>query len=376
MIYFDNSATTKPRQEVMDTYLKVATTYFANPNSIHPLGHQSRNLMEQARKQILDVMKARGKQAYFTSGGTEANNLALRGIAKSFANRGKHIITTAMEHPSILESAEALKAEGFTITVINPDETGKVSVEEVMAAVREDTILVSVVHVNSEVGTINHIEELADKLKSSSTTYLHVDHVQGVTKVPLCLDDIDLVTISSHKFHGVKGSGCLLVNESIRMEAQILGGGQEEAVRSGTEHVPGVVAMAKALRLAEETREETTARLREINVFLEEKLSLMDGVIINSPTDRAPHILQFSIPNLKPEVLIQALAERDIYVSTTTACASKHQKPSQALMAMNKEKLASSAIRVSLSSFSTMEEADCFIVVMQKLLKTLAKVGR
>ncbi len=251
MIYFDNSATTKPFSEVIHSYVKVSTDFFGNPSSLHQIGGMAEQLLTQARNQIGKLLKVKPAEILFTSGGTESNNLAIKGTAIMYRSRGKHIITTEVEHPSVRETMEQLKQLGFKITYIKPDKEGRIRPLDIKQALREDTILVSVIHVNNEVGTIQPIKEIGQLLKNYPKVLFHVDHVQGAGKVPLDFHvaDIDLASISGHKFHGLKGTGALFIREGVRISPLLSGGGQESKLRSGTENVAGIVAMAKALRM-------------------------------------------------------------------------------------------------------------------------------
>jgi cysteine desulfurase len=377
MIYFDNSATTKPYKEVLDSFLKVSTEFFANPSSLHKLGGQAESLINQARNQMAQLLNIKPREIYFTSGGTESNNLALKGTAMMYKNRGNHIISTTIEHPSIRESLEQLKTQGFEITYLPVNSKGRINIEDLKSSIREETIIVSMIHVNNEVGAIQPIKEVGEILKQYPKILFHVDHVQGITKVPLDFHDcgIDLCSISAHKFHGLKGNGLLFISDGIRISPLLTGGNQEWTVRSGTENVAGIVAMAKALRMSMLKMENNLTKIVDIKNLLFEELKKVNDIIIHTPKENsAPHILNLSIKGFKSEVVVHALEELNIYVSTTSACSSKVKTVSHTLLEMGvQEEIAKSAIRISLSFENTEEEAKKLIRALQQ---TIQKLGR
>ncbi|WP_416151504.1 cysteine desulfurase family protein [Salipaludibacillus sp. HK11] len=377
MVYFDNSATTRPYSEVVEAFSSVSLTYFANPSSLHSLGKESEQLLTHARKNIASLLNVNSKEVYFTSGGTEGNNLALKGTARQLQSRGKHIITTKIEHSSSYETLTELEKEGFSVTYLPTDNHGKVDVEEIKNQLRDDTILVSIIHVSNELGTIQPVEDIGKLLLKYPKVVFHVDHVQGVTKVPLNFHDagIDLCTLSAHKFHGLKGTGVLYVREGVNVSALFSGGQQERGVRPGTENLAGIVSMTKALRLALIESSKKIELMRELNKSIEKQLLEIPGVNVNSPSNRAPHILNVSTPYLKPEVIVQALAEKGIFVSTKSACSSKQFEPSRILQASGfSDENASSSIRISLSFDNTSEEADFFVKSFKKIVFNMKKV--
>ncbi|MFT8321666.1 MAG: cysteine desulfurase family protein [Bacillus sp. (in: firmicutes)] len=378
MIYLDNSATTKPFPEVLKSYTTVAAEYFGNPSSLHSIGGQAENLLLQARKQIADLLQVKSSEIYFTSGGTEGNNFALKGIAHSYKGRGKHIITTAIEHDSIHNALEQLQNEGFSITYIPVDEEGIVSVEEVKRHIQKDTILVSIMHVNNEIGSIQPVLQIGQMLKKhDSKIIFHVDGVQGVGKIPLSIKEaeIDLYTISAHKFHGLKGNGVLYIRQGLKLSPLLAGGGQEGNLRSGTENVPGAVSTAKALRLQLQNQQEKLEKLIQLNQFLREQLQGIDDVIIHSPSNSVPHIINFSILGIKAEVFIHALEEEELFISTTSACSSKKNKVSKTLVSMGVSKQAAeSSFRMSLCYDNTLEEMQNTINIIAETTKWLRGV--
>lgn len=377
MIYFDNSATTKPYQEVIDSFVKVSSDFFANPSSLHKLGGQSEALLNQARNQIAQLLNINPKEIYFTSGGTESNNLAVKGSAMRFKNRGNHIITTSIEHASIYESMEYLKNYGFDITYLPVDSFGRINIEDLKKAIRDETILVSIIHVNNEIGSIQPIKEVGQVLRDFPKIIFHVDHVQGVSKVPLEFHEcgIDLCSISAHKFHGLKGNGILYIRDGVKIAPLLTGGNQEWQTRSGTENVAGIVAMAKALRLSLVKQEKELNRLTKLKSLILKEIQKENEIVIHTPIENsAPHIINFSIKGFKAEVFVHALEEEEIYVSTTSACSSKNKAVSHTLLGMGiDEELAKSAIRLSLSFDNTEAEAKKVILTIGQ---TIEKLGR
>ena len=378
MIYFDNSATTRPYNEVLDSFVKVSSEFFGNPSSLHGLGLQAEKLLTQARTQVANLLAVKPTEVYFTSGGTESNNLAIKGTAMLHKNKGKHLILSSVEHPSVRGAMEQLQKLGFDITYLPADQNGRVMVEDVKASIKKETILVSVMHVNNEVGTIQPIAEIGKLLKQYPTILFHVDAVQAVGKVPLNLieNGVDLCSFSAHKFHGLKGTGALFIKEGARLKPLLSGGNQEWKIRSGTENVAGAVAMAKALRMTIGKSELGIEKMKRVKSILREGLSRIDDLTINTPPENsAPHILNFSIKGVKAEVLIHTLEQKGIYLSTTSACSSKKQLPSQTLLAMGvPDDLADSAFRISLSYDNTEDEAEKAMVAIQEGANQLRKV--
>lgn len=379
MIYLDNSATTKPYDDVLQSYITVAQNYFGNPSSLHALGGEAERLLSQSRSVIAGLLGVKHTEIIFTSGGTEGNNLAIKGTAIALRSRGRHIITTAVEHASVSEAFKQLEMLGFEVTYAPVDENGVVSVRSIGQALRHDTILVSVIHVNNETGAVQPIAEIGRLLRKHPKVRFHTDHVQGVGKVPLSLYDanVDLCTISGHKFHGVKGTGILYVREGVVLDPILSGGQQENQYRSGTENLPGIVAMAKALRMTLEKQEDKIRHLNEIKYALLSFFGSMPNVVLNTPDVSAPHIVNVSFPGLKPEVIVHALEEQDIFVSTKSACSSKAKEVSHVLLEMGRSReAAESAIRISLSPENTMSEIQQFQRIVQEVIPKLYEVTR
>ncbi|WP_243291037.1 cysteine desulfurase family protein [Bacillus sp. FJAT-47783] len=379
MLYLDNSATTKPYPQVIDTYRQVSESFFGNPSSIHKLGIQAEQLLTKARKQVASLLHIQEREVIFTSGATEGNNLALKGAAFALKEKGNHIITTTIEHPSVSEATKQLKEQfGFDITYVPVDENGFVTVEQIEKEIRDDTIIVSCMHVNNEIGTIQPINEIGNMLKKYRNIVFHVDHVQGVCKVPLNIREanIHLCTISGHKFHALNGTGVLFIRDKTPLVPLFSGGSQENTLRPGTESLAGAVSLAKGLRLALQQYEQNKQKLFEVKKYLLKLLDQMDDVVINTPKHHsAPHIINFSIPGIKAEVLVHMLEEHDIYVSTTSACSSKLKSTSKTLLAMGRSQaVAESSIRVSLSYEHTKEDMEKFSIVLTDSIQKLKKI--
>ncbi|TSB48065.1 cysteine desulfurase family protein [Alkalicoccobacillus porphyridii] len=378
MIYLDNSATTRPSQEALQTYLSVSERFFGNPSSLHKLGMESEKVLNRARSIMAELLDVESSGIYFTSGGTESNNLAIKGSLRSTLHKKNHLITTAAEHASVYQSFKELEKEGYQVTYLPVDETGKITISDLEKALTKDTVLVSISHVNNETGTIQPIYEIGTLLRKYPQIRFHVDHVQGAGKVPLSIKraGIDLLTLSAHKFHGLKGSALLYIRPGIHVKSQAHGGEQEGGFRGGTENVAGIAAMAKAYKMECEKASSRMTHLQQLQLKLVEHFSLLDECVVNTPhQESAPHIINVSVPGYKPEVIVQKLAEQEIYISTQSACSSKLNEPSRVLLAMGKgEEVASSALRISLSFDSTQEEIDTFIQVLSTLLPSIKKV--
>ncbi len=378
MIYLDNSATTKPYKEVLDSFLKVSSDYFGNPSSIHSMGGEVEMLLHRSRETIASLLNVHHKEVIFTSGGTESNNLAIKGCAWSKKQVGNHVITTAIEHPSVTNAIKDLEAEGFEVTVLPVNREGRITTNQVEAAIRKETVLVSIIHVNNETGVIQPVEEIGELLSNYPQVTFHVDHIQGIGKVPLKMDFIDLCSLSAHKFHGLKGNGILLIKNGVKLHPLLSGGNQEWTLRSGTENVAGIVAMTKALRMTLEKSKSGISDMLLLKNDCMHALKKLDGVFLHTPECKsAPHIINFSVPGIKSEVLVHALGTKKVFVSTTSACSSKRKTPSKTLMAMglSREK-AESAIRVSMTYHTTKQEIQTFLNEIQHAIITIKEVTR
>ncbi|WP_106496891.1 cysteine desulfurase family protein [Lentibacillus sp. Marseille-P4043] len=377
MIYLDNSATTKPHPEVLKSFQQVSETYFANPSSIHQFGGEAEKLLLTAKEQVAQILQVESNEVIFTSGGTEGNNTAIKGIALQYQTRGKHIITTTIEHPSVMEACQALETLGFEVTYLPVNQNGVVSVKDLTHAIREDTILISIMHVNNELGSVQPIEEIGLIAKEHPKLFFHVDNVQGLGKLPLNLSEsgIDLCTMSGHKIHGLKGTGILYVNKRVKLFSLLHGGNQEQGIRSGTENLAGAVAMAKALRLITDRQKNDGTAMLKLSNYLCNELVNMDGVEVNTPKAAASHIINFSVPGIKPEVVIHILGEQHIYISTKSACSSKQTDESKILAACGfNQARTTSALRVSLSYDSTKEEINIFLNALKQAIHQFKEV--
>lgn len=375
MIYFDNSATTPIYPQALDTYIKVSQRIIGNPSSLHDLGNQANRLLEQARKQVADLIQVKSNEIYFTSGGTEGDNWVLKGTAVEKKSFGRHIIISDIEHPAVSETARQLGENGFDVSIAPVDERGFVKVDELAKLIRKDTILVSVMAVNNEIGSIQPIQAISDCLADYPTIHFHVDAVQAIGKISQeqwLTSRVDFATFSAHKFHGPRGVGFIYWKHGRKLAPLLNGGGQESDQRSGTENVAGIVSMAKALRLYVDKKAEKPEHTAIIRRYLLEALQEYANVTVFSKetSDFAPHILCFALKGIRGEVLVHALEEKQIYTSTTSACSSRKKMASSTLHAMNvPDALATSAIRVSLDESNTIAEAEQFMIIFNQLYK-------
>lgn len=377
MIYFDNGATTAPYLEVVEAMKSVLQTYYGNPSSLHHLGVESEKILNQSRTLAAKLLGVQPGEILFTSGATESNNMAIKGIAFQYQNRGKHIITTAIEHPAVYDVCKQLEHFGFHVTIVPVNEQGMVDPEDVESAIRPDTILVSVMHVNNEVGSIQPLEEIGSRLKKYPKLFFHVDAVQGYGKLPVDPNrwGADMVSLSAHKFHGPKGTGLLFLRKGIELSPIMVGGGQEGGLRSGTENLAGIVGMVKAMRMAKEQLDSHPKILFDMRNRLWDSLNQWEGCSMNTPREGAPHIVNISLPGLKSEVLLHALEDKKIFVSTKSACSSKLDRPSRVLMAMNAgEAKAKSSLRISLSYMNTMAEVEQFLTIFYEVVPQLKQM--
>ena len=379
MIYFDNSATTKPYPEALTTYTEVATRIWGNPSSLHNLGSQATRILEASRKQIAELIGKKADEIYFTSGGTEGDNWILKGVAFEKAPYGKHIIVSDIEHPAIKESAAWLKTQGFEVDYAPVDARGFVKVDALANLLRPDTTLVSVMAVNNEIGSIQPIHEIAALLEDRPTISFHVDAVQALAKVATEVylpERVDFATFSSHKFHGLRGVGFVYIKEGKKITPLLTGGGQEKEMRSTTENVAGIAATAKALRLAMENQEAFASKTQQMKEVIRKELSNYPDVTIFSGEDHfAPHILTFGIKGVRGEVVVHAFEEFDIYISTTSACSSKAGKPAGTLIATGVDKsIAQTAVRLSLDLENDMSQVEQFLTKFKLIYEQTRKV--
>ena len=379
MIYFDNSATTKPYPEALATYTEVATRIWGNPSSLHNLGSQATRILEASRKQIAELIGKKAEEIYFTSGGTEGDNWILKGVAFEKAPYGKHIIVSDIEHPAIKESAAWLKTQGFEVDYAPVDERGFVKVDALDNLLRPDTTLVSVMAVNNEIGSIQPIHEIAALLEDRPTISFHVDAVQALAKVATEVylpERVDFATFSSHKFHGLRGVGFVYIKEGKKITPLLTGGGQEKEMRSTTENVAGIAATAKALRLAMENQVAFASKTQQMKEVIRKELANYPDVTVFSGEDHfAPHILTFGIKGVRGEVVVHAFEEFDIYISTTSACSSKAGKPAGTLIAMGVDKsIAQTAVRLSLDIENDMSQVEQFLTKFKLIYEQTRKV--
>ncbi|HRG31522.1 MAG: cysteine desulfurase family protein [Trichococcus flocculiformis] len=377
MIYFDNSATTKMYPEVLDTYRKVSEQFFGNPSSLHRIGNEADALLQQSRKQIAQLLAVQPDEIFFTSGGTESDNWAIKGTAMEKFHAGKHMIASSVEHPAVSKSLEQLGKLGFEITYLPVDTDGIISVEELGKAIRKDTILVSVMAINNEVGSIQPIEAIGELLENYPWVHFHVDAVQAVSEcVPLIQHPrVDLLSLSAHKFHGPKGVGILYKKHGKRIAPLLTGGGQEAGMRSTTENVGGVAAMAKALRMTLENGASSREQEQLVRGKLFAALSEYEDVRIFSPEDGAGHILCFAMKGVRGEVMVHAFESQDIFISTTSACSSRKKGTPYTLGSMGVPlSWSQCAVRISLSGENTQAEADAFIEHFRTLHQQFQKI--
>ncbi|SDM89423.1 cysteine desulfurase [Paenibacillus sp. yr247] len=378
MLYLDYAATTPLYEEVIDTIAEVMKLHYGNPSSIHRLGVQAEKLLQSSKEVIAGVLGVQPSEIICTSGGTESNNLAIRGAAYSYQNRGKHLITTQIEHSSVKEMFLQLEREGFRVTYLPVNKKGCVELESLKAAICEDTILVSVMYVNNEVGTIQPIQEIGQYLSNYPKVLFHVDAVQGIAKLPFQPKEwgVDLCSASAHKFRGPKGVGFLYRRDGVQLKPLIVGGGQEYGVRSGTENVPLIVGMAKALRLSVDNlpaKIEHKYQLRRIIVEGIKSLPELTLTGSEQQEDMAPHIVHFAFAGMKAEVVVHALEQRQIYISTKSACASDESDPSTVMLALGcSRELAVSGLRVSFSDEHQEKEAKQFVTALREVVRDLA----
>ena len=371
MIYFDNAATTRPSLAVLECFEKENEQCFANPSSRHAYGREAYRKLENARLSILKSLSlSNDYRVLFTSGASESNNLAIKGIAKEYLRRGKRIITTQVEHPSVLETFRSLEKEGFEVIYLPTKEDGTVDPETLKENMNKETILVSIMATNNETGSNNDILALSKIVHSFPKAFFHVDVTQAIGKRDLPYSSIDLFSFSGHKIHGLKGTGALILKKNITLLRQIDGGDQEYFFRAGTDNLPGDETLAVALEEATKNLQENIAHAKEISSFLREELEKNDEILMNSPLEGSPFILNFSLKRKKASVVTEALSHEGIYVSSVSACNSKGEPISYVLEAMgfSKER-AMNSIRLSFSRENTLEEAKTFLNTLQNILE-------
>ena len=383
-VYLDNSATTRTFPEVAELMSKIMCEDYGNPSSMHNKGVQAERYVRYGRETLAKILKVNEKEIYFTSGGTESDNLALIGCAMANYRAGKHLITTKIEHPAILQTMHYLEDQGFEVTYLSVDDKGQISLQELQNAMRKDTILVSIMHANNEIGAVEPIAEAGRLIKSTNpSTLFHVDAVQGFGKYRIYPKrmGIDLLSVSGHKIHGPKGVGFLYIGEKVKIHNIIYGGGQQKNLRSGTENVPGIAGMAKAAEMLYNHLEEDAERLYSLKDYFCEGLRKIPDIRINNPEgmEGAPHIVSLSVAGVRSEVLLHALEDKGIYVSAGSACSSNkpHTAGSATMKAIKlPEEFLDSTLRFSMSVYTTREELDYTLQVMYDIIPMLRKYTR
>lgn len=380
MIYFDHSATSPIYPESLNTYVQTSQRIFGNPSSLHELGNQAHRLLQRAREQVADYLSVSPKEIFFTSGGTEGNNWVIKGTALAKKSFGKHVILSSIEHPSVTESAKQLTALGFELSYAPVNAQGFVDVTALEKLIRKDTILVSIMAVNNEIGAIQPIKEISQVLSAYPSIHFHVDAVQSVGHVDTkgwLTPRVDFATFSAHKFHGPRGVGFIFWRHGRKLAPLLTGGGQENNERSSTENLAGIVSMARSLRLTLEKKAEAPNKVEQLKNTLLDALSSYEKVTIFSQKENfAPHILCFGLKGIRGEVLVHAFEEKAIYLSTTSACSSKKQQVRGTLAAMNvPNHLSTTAVRISLDQSNTMVEVEQFLTVFNQLYQKFSKIN-
>ena len=378
-VYFDNSATTKPYDEVIEAVSRGMKEYFGNPSSLHKIGMNCEKRLNEAREYFASTIKCNKEEIYFTSGGSEGNNLILKGLLKP----GHHFITTAFEHHSIISTCKQLEEKGVKVTYLDVDSEGRISLEDLEEAITKDTVLVSIMQVNNEIGVIQDIEAIGKLIKERrSRAKFHVDAVQGYGKLPIDVNksNVDFLTVASHKIHGPKGVGFIYIKKGIILNSLISGGSQEKGIRAGTENLPGIIGFEKAAQMTFEEMESRYDKVLELKKYFVERLNEIKDIRVNGEIDGfSPYILNVSFLGVRAEVLLHLLEEQNIYVATGSACTSKSSAAHgsyviKSLGLSNKE--VESAIRFSFSYENTKEEVDYTIDVLKKSLMFLRRVKR
>ena len=371
MIYLDYSANTPVNKDVLDSFCKASLEYPANPNSVHSLGVKSKDLINAATTQIANILKTKENEIIYTSDSSEANNLAIKGIALKYQNRGKHIITTPFEHSSIYGPISYLQSLGFEVDFVSIKKDGTVDLDNLKKLLSKETILVTINAVNSELGILQPINEIGKVIKEHSNAFFHSDVTQAIGKIKVDFSNVDLASFTAHKFFGINGIGCLIKKDKIMLEPIIHGGKSTTIYRSGTPCLALIVSMAKALRIAYDQIDEKYNKVLELNKYLKEKLEKYDKVYINSVESSIPHILNFSVIGIKPETLIHALEEKEIYISTQSACSSNNSFSKAVLELTKSMDRAKSSVRISLSHITTIGEINMFLKVFDESYKEL-----
>lgn len=379
-IYLDNAATTKPVPEVIEAMLPYYKDYYGNASSLYSLGQESKQSITKARSEIAECIGAKANEIYFTSGGSEADNWALKAAAEAYSNKGKHIITTKIEHHAILHTCEYLEKHGYDVTYLNVDEFGMIDLKELKSAIRPDTILISVMFANNEIGTIQPIKEIG-KIAKEHKILFHTDAVQAFGQVAINVDElyIDMLSSSAHKIHGPKGVGFLYIRNSVKLPSFIHGGAQERWLRAGTENVPGIVGYAKAAKIAVETMNKITTYEMSLKYHLIQRISseIPDAKLNGPVTNRLPNNANFSFKGVRGESVLTLLDMNGICVSTGSACNSSSAEPSHVLKAIGlSDDEANGSIRITLSEENTREEIDFVVDVLKRTIEQLRELSK
>lgn len=361
MIYFDNSATTKVSEKVLEEVILCCKNNFANASSLHRLGYESEQNIIRAKKDIANIIKANEEEIYFTSGATESNNMAILGVAEAYKKKGNKVITTKIEHPSVLKPFNELEKRGYEVVYLDVDNKGYINIEQLSNEIDDKTILVSIMYVNNEIGTIQNIEEISKIIKNkNNNTIFHTDAVQAFGKININVKNIDLMSVSGHKIHSLKGVGFIYIKKGIKIEKVIFGASQQNNIRSGTINNEGIISLATASKLAYENLQEKYKNIKEVRNEIIKLKYLLEGTSINGDEENGlPYILSISFKGVKGEVLLHALEDKEIYVSTGSACSNKGKKELSTIDYVSKENI-DSTIRVSFSYENTIEEAKKF----------------
>ena len=381
-VYFDNSATSRCYDSVKDIVIRTMTEDFGNPSAMHLKGVEAEKYVKDSAARLARILKVQEKEILFTSGGTESDNLALIGAAMANKRSGNHIITTAVEHPAVSQPALFLQEQGFEVTYLPVDSRGVVKLDALEAVLRPDTILVSVMYVNNEVGAVMPVEEIGRRIREKSPKALfHVDAIQAFGKYRIYPKKmgIDLLSVSSHKIHGPKGVGFLYINEKAKIQPQIFGGGQQSGMRSGTDNVPGIAGLGVAAEEIYRNLDANVEKMYCLKEHIAKGLTKIPDIRINGMELRegAPQILSISVMGVRSEVLLHSLEERGIFISAGSACSSHKRKPSSTLAAMGMPKdQIESTVRLSFSEENTVEEADYFLQVMEEMVPMLRRYSR
>ena len=374
MVYLDYSATTPVDRRVLESFERTCLEYIGNPNSIHMEGIKSKKLMDAAVSQVADLMKVKTSEVIFTSGASESNNLAIMGVINKYKDRGKTIITTKLEHSSILSCVNYLKQNGYNVLYAKINDLGQVDIQDLKEKINDDTLLVSIGEVNSEIGIVQNVDEIGKVLKEYPRVIFHVDGTQAVGKKHINLDNIDLYSFSGHKIYGVKGVGCLIKKENIELTPLIHGGKSQTIYRAGTPPLPLMVSFAKALKLIMGDLDDNINYVKELNKELKNGLKNIPQVIINSNDNCIPHVVNISVKNIKPETLLHALEEDEIYISTKTACSSNDDISLSVYTLTKDEECAKSSVRISLSHLTKHSEIEFFLEKLEEKINNLLSI--